>query len=189
MENKEVANVRKVLGELIGGYILYGIFWGILYKIAYNTLVSSMGEKNLILTAVIAVVLQGVAILAVWKSSVSSTFKKRVMSGNDIPAVIKGLVIFTLIISALTMTINLLNVEENIQNSLERNINYRMVQSYVERNPDSELMQQYQVELDKLIEQAEKELYVYIFILNGGGCIVSLGIVLSLRKKLAQNAI
>lgn len=33
MENKQIATVRKITGELIGGFILYGIVFGILYDI------------------------------------------------------------------------------------------------------------------------------------------------------------
>lgn len=59
MENKQIATVRKITGELIGGFILYGLVFGILYNILYSNIANKISE-NYIVLAIITIILQGI---------------------------------------------------------------------------------------------------------------------------------
>ena len=65
LENKQVATVRTITGELIGGFILYGIVFGILYSFIYSAITKRISEDSLILTAIIAIILQGITVFCV----------------------------------------------------------------------------------------------------------------------------
>ena len=44
LENKQIATVRTITGELIGGFILYGIVFGILYSFIYSAITNRVSE-------------------------------------------------------------------------------------------------------------------------------------------------
>lgn len=101
MENKQIATVRKITGELIGGFILYGIVFGILYDILYNSIANKISE-NYILLAIIAIILQGIIGFCIWRCSIATTFRNRLIEKNNVKTVMKNLIIFTVIICILT---------------------------------------------------------------------------------------
>ena len=62
MENKQIATVRTITGELIGGFFLYGIvfsiLYGILYSILYPVISNSIPSDYSIFKAIIAIILK-----------------------------------------------------------------------------------------------------------------------------------
>ena len=73
LENKQVATVRTITGALIGGFILYGIVFSILYSFIYSAITNRISEDSLILTAIIAIILQGITIFCIWRCSIANT--------------------------------------------------------------------------------------------------------------------
>ena len=76
LENKQIATVRTITGELIGGFLLYGIAFSILYNIAYSAILNRISSDSLILTAIITIILQGITVFCIWRCSIATTFKK-----------------------------------------------------------------------------------------------------------------
>lgn len=76
VEDKQVSTVRKITGELIGGFILYGLIFGLLYSLVYSSITDLIPENMFILTSSISIILQGITAFCIWRCSIVSTFKK-----------------------------------------------------------------------------------------------------------------
>ena len=119
MENKEFATTKKITTELICGWLVWGLLFGLLYSFLYGAITSSM--ESLVLKAIIAIVLQGITAFIVWKLSTQSTFKKKTMSASDVPTVMRNLIIFTVIICVITGIYNYFQVQSSIDNTIKSN--------------------------------------------------------------------
>ena len=180
LENKQVATVRTITGELIGGFILYGIVFGILYSFIYSAITNRISEDSLILTAIIAIILQGITVFCVWRCSIATTFRKRLIETDDVKTVMKNLMIFTVIICFLTALINFAQVNETVENEI--NSSLMVSEMYMQYFYDDDETAQYEAEKEKIISETKSKLYTYLAVLEIGLLAVYLGVV-PLQKK------
>jgi len=180
LENKEVANVRTITGELIGGFILYGIPFGILYSIIYSAITNRISSDSLILTAIIAIILQGITVFCVWRCSIATTFRKRAIDINDVSKVMKNLLIFTVIMCFITVLINFSEVNEKIDKTIDSEL--FVSESFMKYMYDDDEISQYKAEKEKAIKEAKSKVYTYLAVLEIGLFAVYLGVV-PLQKK------
>ena len=75
MENKEVVTSKKITQQLIIGWFLWGIIFGLFYTIISPFIIHLV--KSRVLQIIITIILQGILVFLVWQSSTASTFKKR----------------------------------------------------------------------------------------------------------------
>lgn len=179
LENKQIATVRTITGELIGGFLLYGIAFSILYNIAYSAILNRISSDSLILTAIITIILQGITVFCIWRCSIATTFKKRAIDRNDIKTVMKNLIIFTLIICFITALLNFTEVNKKlaIQSS-----DLMFSETFVKYKYNAVEMAKYQTEKEKIISKTKTKLYTYLGVLEIGLLAVYLGVV-PLQKK------
>ena len=180
LENKQVATVRTITGELIGGFILYGIVFSILYNFIYSAITNRISEDSLILTAIIAIILQGITVFCVWRCSIATTFRKRLIETDDVKTVMKNLMIFTVIICFLTALINFAQVNETVENEI--NSSLMVSEMYMQYLYDDDEIAQYEAEKEKIISETKSKLYTYLAVLEIGLLAVYLGVV-PLQKK------
>ena len=180
LENKQVATVRTITGELIGGFILYGIVFGILYSFIYSAITNRISEDSLILSAIIAIILQGITVFCVWRCSIATTFRKRLIETDDVKTVMKNLMIFTVIICFLTALINFAQVNETVENEI--NSSLMVSEMYMQYLYDDDEIAQYEAEKEKIISETKSKLYTYLAVLEIGLLAVYLGVV-PLQKK------
>jgi len=180
LENKQVATVRTITGELIGGFILYGIIFGILYSFIYSAITNRISEDSLILTVIIAIILQGITVFCVWRCSIVTTFRKRLIETDDVKTVMKNLMIFTVIICFLTALINFAQVNETVENEI--NSSLTVSEMYMQYLYDDDEIAQYEAEKEKIISETKSKLYTYLAVLEIGLLAVYLGVV-PLQKK------
>ena len=189
MENKQVATVRTITGELIGGFILYGIVFGILYSFIYSAITNRISEDSLILTAIIAIIFQGITVFCVWRCSIATTFRKRLIETNDVKIVMKNLMIFTVIICFLTTLMNFAQVNETVEDAINSNANVMMAESYMKYLYDDEEIAQYEAEKEKMVNETKGKLYVYLAVLEIGLLAVYLGVVPLQKKAILKYAV
>lgn len=180
MENKEIVTSGKITQSLIGNWLLWGLVLGILYSFIYNLITSSI--ESMVVLALVTIVLQGITAILVWNCSTSSSFKKKTISYNDVPKVMKNLVIFTIVICAVTAIYNISNVHSTIDKAIESNYQLKFSESMLSYLYDDEEMAEYQVEKEKAIKELKGKMYTYLIILEIGLTAVYLG-VLPLEKK------
>ena len=189
LENKQVATVRTITGELIGGFILYGIVFGILYSFIYSAITNRISEDSLILTAIIAIIFQGITVFCVWRCSIATTFRKRLIETNDVKIVMKNLMIFTVIICFLTTLMNFAQVNETVEDAINSNANVMMAESYMKYLYDDEEIAQYEAEKEKMVNETKGKLYVYLAVLEIGLLAVYLGVVPLQKKAILKYAV
>ena len=182
MENKQVATVRTITGELIGGFILYGIVFSMLYSFIYSAITNRISEDSFILSAIIAIILQGITVFCVWRCSIATTFRKRLVETNDVKSVMKNLIIFTVIICFLTALMNFARVNKTIEYAINSDANLSLSETYMQYLYDDEEFAKYEAEKEKIISDTKTKLYTYLVVLEIGLLIVYLGVV-PLQKK------
>ncbi len=187
LENKQVATVRTITGELIGGFLLYGIVFGILYSIVYSAISNRISSDSLIPTAIIAIILQGITVFCVWRCSIATTFRKRLINTNDVQNVMKNLMIFTVILCLISAIINFSKVNEKVEKTM--NSNAMLSEYYTKYLYDDEEIAQYQVEKEKVISETKTKLYTYLAVLEVGLLAVYLGIVPLQKKAILKYAV
>lgn len=189
LENKEVSTVRTITGELIGGFILYGIVFGILYSFIYSAITNRISENSLILTAIIAIILQGITVFCVWRCSIATTFRKRLIETNDVKTVMKNLMIFTVIICFLTALMNFARVNETVEDAINSDVSLKISESYMQYLYDDEEIAQYEAEKEKVISETKSKLYTYLAVLEIGLLAVYLGVVPLQKKAILKYAV
>lgn len=189
MENKQVSTVRTITGELIGGYILYGIVFSILYSFIYSFIINRISGDSLILKTIITIILQGIIVFCIWRCSIATTFRKRLIETNDIKIVMKNLMIFTIIICFITAMINFAQVNETLEKTINSDRSVIMSETYMKYLYDDEEIAQYEAEKEKIINETKGKLYTYLAILEVGLFAVYLGVVPLQKKAILKYAV
>lgn len=187
MENKQLSTIRTITGELIGGFILYGIAFGILYSILYSAISNRISSDSLILTAIIAIILQGITVFCVWRCSIATTFRKRLIDSNDVKTVMKNLMIFTLIICAINALMNFSKVNEKFDKSIQSNL--MLSETFMKYKYNANEIAKYQEEKEKFISETKTKLYTYLGVLEIGLLGVYLGVVPLQKKAILKYAV
>ena len=180
MENKDVVSTKKMTQELIVGWFLWGIPLGILYSVVYSLLANSM--ESMTMSAVIAIILQGITVFFIWRLSISSSFKKKTIASEDVPKVMKNLIIFTIIICFINGIFNFSKVNKIIDEMIDTNYQLKYYESMMSYLYDDEQMEEYNAQKEEIIKEAKNQCYIYLAILEIGLTIVYLA-VLPLEKK------
>ena len=102
-----------------------------MYSIIYSAISNRISSASLILTAVIAIILQGITVFCVCRCSISTTFRKRLIDSNDVKTVMKNLMIFTVIICAIIALINFSEVNEKVEKNINSNASVILSESYM----------------------------------------------------------
>ena len=126
--------------------------------------------------------MQGLITIIVWKLSTSASFKKRTISYDDVPAVMKNLIIFTIVVCILTGIYNIVTVNSAMDEAINSNYTLQFIESMMSRIYSDEQMEQYNNEKEKVITDAKRKTNTYLIILDIGLIVVYLA-VLPLEKK------
>lgn len=180
MENKEMVSAGKMSQHLMGNWLLWGLLFGFIYSFVFVLITNSM--ESLVLKAIIAVITQGIIAIIVWKLSTSSSFKKRTISYNDVPTVMRNLIIFTIVICVLTGIYNITSVNSSMDKAINSDYKLKFSESMMSRIYSDEQMAEYNKEKEKAIAEAKSKANMYLIILEVGLTAVYLA-VLPLEKK------
>ena len=174
MENREIATSRKITAELIGGCILWGIPFGIVYSMISGFFRNSISSPMVNLIA--SIILNFIIMYIIWKFSVKSTFKKRTLKKEDINKVIRNLIIFMVIISAISMLSNFLSVNKK----LDQAIKYKDPIS-------SQFGQTLRDKYNEVLQEAAREANRYIVIGGIASLIVDLVVLIPIKKEIEKR--
>lgn len=177
MENKELVSSGKITQSLIGYWLLWSIAFGVIYGVIFGVLSSVI--KSTVVLAIICIILQGITVFLIWKYSTHSSFKNKTISYNDVPKVMKNLIIFTVIICLVNSAYNFFN----INNSINKTLSAKSVSDLGESFYKTESLKAIYEELEqKAIANYKKQSYTYLAIIEIGLTVVYLA-VLPLEKK------
>jgi len=185
LETKQVANVRTITGELIGGFILYAIPFGILYHILFSVISNRFSSNSLIALVILSIILKGISVFCIWRCSIATTFRKRLIDKKDIQTVMKNLIIFTAILCMITTLVNF----SDINNKLFAYSSMMSPTSYTNYSYTVDGIAEYQAAKEKFINEAKKELYMHLVILEIGLFAVYFGMLPLQKKAILKNAV
>lgn len=180
MGNKELVTSEKITQLLIGNWLLWSLVFGILYNFIFKLITSKM--QSMILVAIVAIVLQVIIALILWKLSTSSSFKKRTISYDDVPKVMKNLIIFTILICVFTGIYNASRVNSTIDEAVKSDYMLKYKENMMSTFYTDAQMEEYQAQKKEMIQETKKELYIYLIVLEIGLTLGYLA-VLPLEKK------
>lgn len=180
MEDKELVTSGKITQSLIGNWLLWGIVFGFLYSIIFSLITSKM--ESMVLVAIIAIIFQGIIAFIVWKLSTSSSFKKKTIVYDDVPKVMKNLIIFTIVICIFNSIYNISTVNSSIDKALQSDYKLKYIESMMSYLYNDAQIEKYQAQKEEMIKETKSKLYTYLIILEIGLTAVYLA-VLPLEKK------
>lgn len=179
-ENKELVTSNKITQLLIGNWLLWSIVFGFIYSFVFSLVTAKIESK--ILVAIIAIITHGVMIFVIWKLSTSTSFKKKTIYYDDVPKVMKNLIIFTIVICLFNSIYNISTVNNSIDKTLQSNYKLKYIESMMSYLYSDAQIEEYQAQKEKTIQKTKNELYTYLVILEIGLTAVYLAI-LPLEKK------
>ena len=180
MESKELVSPKKMSQLLIGNWLVWGLLVEIIYSVVFSLIIDSI--ESLVLKAIIAVILQEIITIVIWKISIVSAFKKRTISYNDVPYVMKSLIIFTIVVCALTCIYNIASVNSLVKDYIDSDYKLQIGESFMSRFYDDDEMAEYNKEKENAISEVKNKVYTYAVILEIWLTLVYLA-VLPLEKK------
>ena len=189
LEDKQIATVRTITGELIGGFLLYGIVFSILYNFIYSAITNKIAEDALILIAVIAIILQGITVFCIWRCSIATTFRKRLIGRADVKKVMRNLMIFTVIVCIVSAIMNFVEVNKSVDEVVDSNANITMAESYMRYIYDDDEIAQYETQKEQVINETKTKLYMYLAVLEIGLLVVYLGVIPLQKKAILKYAV
>ena len=192
MEEKEVANVRKITGELIGGIILFGILFSILTSFLCSRIFNILGQKAWTMVLILDIIIVDISIFCVYKCSTVVTFKKRSIYYTDVSAVIKNILVYTIVICTLSIlstcmnTINeISNIEKEVNSDIKIKFQEKMIQSIYS---DAEITK-YQREKQEMIEELKTQIISISIISEIATIAIYFGIIPIEKKWILKHAI
>lgn len=180
MEDKELVTSWKITQSLIGNWLSWGIVFGVLYSIIFSLITSKM--ESMVLVAIIAIIFQGIIAFIMWKLSTSSSFKKKTIVYDDVPKVMKNLIIFTIVICIFNGIYNISTVNSSIDEALQSDYKLKYTESMMSYLYNDAQMEEYQSQKEEMIKETKSKLYTYLIISEIGLTAVYLA-VLPLEKK------
>ena len=163
---KELATTKKITQGLIGNWLLWGIVFGIIYSIIYSLITRSM--ESMIIQAVIAIVMQGIIAFLIWKISTKTVFKNKSISYDDVPTVMKNLIIFTIVICVINGIYQFSQVNSTIDNAINSNFQLKYTESMMSHLYNDEQMAEYNKQKEDAIAKVKSQLYTYLAIIEIG---------------------
>lgn len=180
MENKEFVSSAKMSGKLIGNWLAWGIPVGLIYTFIYNAITMSM--DSLVLKSIVSIVLQGVLAILLWKLSTMSSFKKSTISYNDIPVVMRNLIIFTIVVCIFSGIYNIIRFNSSMDQAVNSNWQLQYKEKVLSKLYSSEQMAEYNKEKEKIISEVKGKYTSSLILLEIGLTAIYLA-VLPLEKK------
>ena len=187
MENKEMVSAGKISQYLIEIYIALGLLSGFIYTFVFSII--NLYVEEIILKAVIAVLIQGIISIIVWKFSISSAFKNRTIIYNDVPTVMKNLIIFILVICVLTGIYNIASVNSKVDKAIDSNYNLKLKESMMSTIYSDKQMSEYNKEKERMIEDVKSKAKTYLVIFEVGLTGVYLVVLVIVKKEILKYVI
>lgn len=179
MENKELATTKKITQGLVGNWLLWGMAFGIVYGIVNNLITHFI--KSMIIQIIIAIAMQGIIAFLIWKVSTKVVFRNKTISKEEVPAIMKNLTIFMVVICIINGIYKFYLIREEANYEYSKSI-MSSFSSYLYNYTDEENSKyDYNKQREEAMVKAKKQKY-YLTAVEIGATVAYLA-VLPLEKK------
>ncbi len=152
MENRKLVTSNQITKDIIGNFLLWELIIQFCYTIIYSLIIKNINSSIVIVC--ISIFLQIIVAIIVWKITLTKSFKTKIILNKNIPAIMKNLVIFTIVV-ALVVAI----------------YNFSGINSIIEDIPS-------------IYENLKKEVYGYVTIFNIAYLLIYLITLIFVKKQL-----
>lgn len=170
--------------SLIGKWLAWYIILSIIYTIVYSLISSAI--ESLIIQVIAAIILQALIVLAAWVMSTKFTFKDKLLKRSDVGAVMKNLIIFSIIVCAVNAAYRFVQVSSSFDSAIESNYELKVKEKMAEQVYDKQKMQEYYQQKSEAISEAKEQTYVYLAVFEVFSIAIFLAI-LPFEKKLIMK--
>ena len=132
----------------------------------------------IIKTTLLAV--QGIFAFLTWRWNISSTFERRTITKNNVPAIMRDLYIFAIILCIFCSMINFRGADVNLDQAVITQLKLSDIQL---TDPD------YQEQKDYMTKRLRNKLYEYSVIVGIERAVIYLGVVLLQKEIILENSI
>ena len=197
MENKQLYSSGKITASIIINCILWSFVYSLIYsfvgaiviKLISNIIISIMGKTMAawLITACVSLLVQGILVTMLWKSSIKSAFKNKVVNHADIQKVMRNIIIFAAILFIGSGISEFVSVNKDVETSVNNQLKYyERLMSYVH---NEEQIAQYEIEKAEAIKKVKSELYNALAVMQGGMAIVYVFVMISNKKEISKYAV
>lgn len=184
MNNNEIVSSGKMTETLIGNYLLFGIPFGILSSIIQYFIANFV--TSIVLMIILSVALQAIILIILWRICVWNAFKKITITYEDVSKVMKNLVVFTIIASALLVAYNFYETKNNFEESLESNFEIKYYENFINKFYSDEEKAKYELEKENAIKEAETTLYTSFVALEVSLTAVNFAVLKFVKKEMIE---
>jgi len=197
MGNKQLYGSGKISASIIINCILWSFVYSLIYtfvgaiaiKLISNIIISIMGKTMAawLITACVSLLVQGFLVALLWKSSIKSAFKNKVVKHSDVPKVMRNIIIFAAILFIGSGISEFVSVNKDVETSVNNQLKYyERLMSYVH---NEEQIAQYEIEKAEAIKKVKSELYNALAVMQGGMAIVYVFVMISNKKEILKYAV
>lgn len=182
--NVSIATPKKITSELIGGYFLWGIVYGLIWSVL-KVIFDGFKEMIEYTPGLLIAITVGIALLGalftylIWKGSVKSTFKKRTIKSSDVPKVMKNLAIFMTIITIISVGYLIFQAKISVDSLNEYRSNAEVI--YGDLTVDSDIAMQ--------IRETRNVIYAMYTITGVSEVVINIFMYSRLKKMLRDRAV
>lgn len=195
MEEKElnennILTANKMVGELLLSLVLYGAISLIIYRIIYAVTYKYFTEnQQYVLLAFFIIGLQGVMVFTMFKLGNRRTLKKGNIYKQDVSKVMSNISFIIIVLLLLQAFSIFASVDTSIDKVVEEDFGLQYREKLLSYLYDEDQMAIYQVEKEKAIKEAKKQMYQYLAIVETGICVVYISAIFLEKKYLYNKAI
>lgn len=188
-ENK-ILTANQMVGELLLSLVLYGAISFVLYRIIYALTYKYFSEnQQYVLLAFFVIGLQALMVFVMFKLGNKKAYKKGTIYKEDVSKVMSN-ISFVIIVLLLLQAFSIFaNVDTAIDTALEKDFGMKYRETLLSYLYDEDEMAIYQVEKEKAIKEAKKQVYKYLAIVETGICAVYISAIFLEKKHLYNKAI
>lgn len=186
MRSKKMAPTSKIITGMIAGFIIYGTIYGLIIGgikfLLLKIIPSSLSLVAMILTWVCNLMF----ILLVWRFSIKSTFRGKLININDIDKVMRLLFLISVIAVVIPAYINVVRFDKKIDASSTSLSKISEENDDASKNDEAQQVIKAQKEA---INNIKHKGHTKIYVTSGGTLLVYLLVLPAVRKRITRFGI
>ncbi len=179
-ENKNIISSGSMTGKLVGYYIAWSLLFGTIAYIINNVAIGLI--ENMVFRFIIAVVVEIISCIIIWKFATKSSFKYKTISYFDMSKVIKNLAIIVLIVGIINFAYSYISFNYTVKQEIEENSKLNLYENLIYNYATDDQLEEYNREKQEAIDLAITQGNKYIISLHIVLIVVDLCILLVEKK-------
>lgn len=189
MGEQKVETAKSLTGELLGGFILFDIIFGLVLTIIKTLIVKSIDTESMIVLGLITIIFQAILLFIIWEAALAFTFRKKSIAYGEVPFLARNMMIIAVVFSFFGAINSFININEQVEKIVNENPQVRLSEIYMNKLYSDEQIEEYKVQKQQKIQEVKHKLYLYFFGLHVILLFVYMGITALQKKQIWKYAV